>query len=115
MIRMFAVGARSERVGRRSSPNGLPVERSVGIVEPDRTGIRSWARGWRFRAALALVISFTGANEQRVSALREQIADQGRPDDIPANEIVFIHDRDFVIIYGRDSESACRRESNREA
>ena len=44
--------------------------------------------------ALARVVSFEGVTKQRIEALRSQIGDQGRPDEVPASEILILHDPD---------------------
>lgn len=41
--------------------------------------------------ALARVVSFDGVGQDRVDAIKQQI-DEGRPDDIPATEIVMLYD-----------------------
>jgi hypothetical protein len=43
--------------------------------------------------ALARVVSFDEVGQDRVEAIKEQI-DEGRPDDIPATEIVMLYDAD---------------------
>ncbi len=44
--------------------------------------------------ALARVVSFTGVTDQRIADLREQITAESRPDDIPAGEIIILHNKD---------------------
>lgn len=43
--------------------------------------------------ALARVVSFDEVDQDRVDAIKDQI-DEGRPDDIPATEIVMLYDAD---------------------
>lgn len=43
--------------------------------------------------ALARVVSFDGVTQARVEEMKEQMA-EGRPDDIPATEIVMLYDAD---------------------
>lgn len=43
--------------------------------------------------ALARVVSFDEVGQDRVETIKEQI-DEGRPDDIPATEIVMLYDAD---------------------
>jgi hypothetical protein len=43
--------------------------------------------------ALARVVSFDEVGQDRVEAIKEQI-DEGRPDDIPATEVVMLYDAD---------------------
>jgi hypothetical protein len=42
--------------------------------------------------ALARVVSFSGVTKDRVEQLKQQINEGGRPDDIPATEILILHD-----------------------
>lgn len=40
----------------------------------------------------ARVVSFDGVTKQRIEELRREIGEQGRPDEIPATEIMILHD-----------------------
>jgi len=42
--------------------------------------------------ALARVVSFDGVTKERIEELRREIGAQGRPDEIPATEIMILHD-----------------------
>ena len=42
--------------------------------------------------AFARVVSFDGVTKQRIEELRREIGEQGRPDEIPATEIMILHD-----------------------
>ena len=56
--------------------------------------------------ALARVVSFDGVSASRVEEMKQQIA-AGPPDDIPAKEIVMLHDAEAeksVVIVFFDSE-----------
>jgi hypothetical protein len=44
--------------------------------------------------ALARVVAFDGVTTERMEQLRQQIGEQGRPDEIPATEIMILHDPD---------------------
>ncbi len=44
--------------------------------------------------ALARVVAFNGVTKQRIEDLRQQMGEQGRPDEIPATEIMILHDPD---------------------
>ena len=44
--------------------------------------------------ALARVVTFDGVSSERMEQMRAQMADQDRPDDVPATEIVVLHDPD---------------------
>lgn len=53
--------------------------------------------------SLARVVTFDGVTPARIDQLREQIEQEERPDDLPASEIVVLHDaeagRSLVILY----------------
>jgi hypothetical protein len=40
----------------------------------------------------ARVVAFDGVTKERIKKLRQQIGEQGRPDEIPATEIMILHD-----------------------
>jgi hypothetical protein len=42
--------------------------------------------------ALARVVSFDGVNDERIAELSRRISDEPRPDDIPASEMLLLHD-----------------------
>jgi hypothetical protein len=42
--------------------------------------------------AFARVVSFDGVTKERIDELRREIGEQGRPDEIPATEIMILHD-----------------------
>jgi hypothetical protein len=42
--------------------------------------------------AFARVVAFDGVTKERMEELRQQIGEQGRPDEIPATEIMILHD-----------------------
>ncbi len=44
--------------------------------------------------AIARVVAFDGVTRQRIEDLRQQIGEQGRPDEVPATEIMLLHDPD---------------------
>ena len=44
--------------------------------------------------ALARVVGFNGVTNERIEELRQQIGEQGRPDEIPASEMMILHDAD---------------------
>lgn len=61
--------------------------------------------------AIARVVSFDGVGQDRVEQIKSQIS-EGRPDDIPATEIVMLHDageEKSVVILFFDSEEDYRR------
>ena len=42
--------------------------------------------------AVARVVMFEGVDPERVEGLRKRIEDEGRPDGVPATEIIVLHD-----------------------
>ncbi len=44
--------------------------------------------------ALARVVSFEGVDSNRMAEMKQQIEQGERPDDIPASEIMILHDRE---------------------
>jgi len=43
---------------------------------------------------VARVVTFDGVSSARMEQMRAEMADQERPDDVPATEIVVLHDPD---------------------
>ncbi|HET9591546.1 MAG TPA: hypothetical protein VFP17_01395 [Solirubrobacterales bacterium] len=61
--------------------------------------------------ALARVVSFDGVDKERVEEMKQQM-NQGRPDDIPATEIVMLYDAEAeksVVIVFFDNEDDYNR------
>jgi len=62
--------------------------------------------------ALARVVTFEGVGKDRIAELRKQIEEGERPEDLPASEIVVLHDADaeksLVVIFF-DNEDDYRR------
>jgi hypothetical protein len=57
--------------------------------------------------AVARVVTFDGVSKQRLDELKQEMEEGGRPDEIPAKEIVVLHDPDAersVVILFFDSE-----------
>jgi len=58
--------------------------------------------------ALARVVSFDGVSKDRVEQMRQQMAEGERPQDLPATEIVLLHDADaersLVILFFENEE-----------
>lgn len=52
---------------------------------------------------LARVVTFEGVTKARIEQLREQVEQEERPDDLPASEILVLHDdeagRSLVILF----------------
>ena len=62
--------------------------------------------------ALARVVGFEGVTNERIEQLRQQIGESGRPDDVPATEILILHDPDAqksLAIVFFDNEDDYRR------
>jgi hypothetical protein len=62
--------------------------------------------------ALARVVSFDGVNTDRIEEMKREMADGPPPEDVPAKEIIVLHDseaeRSLVILFF-DSEEDYRR------
>ena len=62
--------------------------------------------------ALARVVAFDGVTQARVEELEREMREGGRPDDVPATEVVMLHDaeaeRSLVILFF-DNEDDYRR------
>ena len=62
--------------------------------------------------AFARVVAFDGVSKQRMDELKQEMEEGGRPDEVPAKEIVVLHDpeaeRSLVILFF-DSEDDYRR------
>ncbi|HWB69411.1 MAG TPA: hypothetical protein VG518_05490 [Solirubrobacterales bacterium] len=61
--------------------------------------------------ALARVVSFDGVSQDRVEEMKQQM-NEGRPDDVPATEIVMLHDPEgqkAVVVLFFDSEDDYNR------
>ena len=58
--------------------------------------------------ALARVVAFDGVDQERVNQLKSQIESDPRPEDVPATEIVMLHDssanRSLVILFFDNEE-----------
>jgi hypothetical protein len=62
--------------------------------------------------ALARVVEFDGVTNERIEQLRQQIGEGGRPDEIPATEIMVLYDPDgqrSIAIVFFDNEEDYRR------
>ena len=62
--------------------------------------------------ALARVVGFDGVTNERIEQLRQEIGESGRPDEIPASEIIILHDPDAeksLAIVFFDNEDDYRR------
>ena len=57
--------------------------------------------------AVARVVTFDGVSKQRMDEMKKEMEEGGRPDEVPATEIVVLHDPDAersVVILFFDSE-----------
>jgi hypothetical protein len=62
--------------------------------------------------ALARVVTFEGVSKERMDEMNREMQDGERPDEVPAKEIVVLHDPDAeksVVILFFDSEDDYRR------
>jgi hypothetical protein len=62
--------------------------------------------------AFARVVSFDGVSKQRMEEMKREMEDGGRPDEVPATEVIVLHDPDAersVVILFFDSEDDYRR------
>ena len=62
--------------------------------------------------ALARVVSFEGVSNERVEEMKREMSEGGQPDDIPAKEIVVLHDPETdksVVILFFDNEDDYKR------
>lgn len=62
--------------------------------------------------ALARVVAFDGVTQARVQELEREMREGGRPDDVPATEIVMLHDAEAeksLVILFFDNEDDYRR------
>ena len=62
--------------------------------------------------AFARVVSFEGVNNDRIAEVKSQIDNDPRPDDIPATEILMLHDADaersLVIMFFENDDDYTR-------
>jgi hypothetical protein len=62
--------------------------------------------------SLARVVSFDGVSSERMAEMRQEMEGSDRPDDVPAKEIVVLHDPDnekSLVIVFFDNEDDYRR------
>jgi hypothetical protein len=62
--------------------------------------------------ALARVVSFDGVSSERIAEMQSEMEGSERPDDVPAKEIVVLHDPDAeksLVILFFDNEDDYRR------
>lgn len=60
----------------------------------------------------ARVVTFDGVSAQRMSEMKRQMEDGGRPDEVPATEILVLHDPDgeqsLVVLFFDSAEDYAR-------
>ncbi len=62
--------------------------------------------------ALARVVSFDGVDEPQMAEMTRRMAEEGRPEEIPATEMIVLHDagaQSAVVVLFFDSEEDYRR------
>jgi hypothetical protein len=58
--------------------------------------------------AIARVVSFEGVGPERVAEMQREVGEQGRPEGVPASEIIMLHDPDAqkaLVLLFFDSEA----------
>ena len=62
--------------------------------------------------SLARVVSFAGISSERMAQMQQEMRDGGRPDDIPATEILVLHDPEaetsVVVVFFENEEDYAR-------
>ena len=67
---------------------------------------------WEAQMALARVVTFDGVSKQRIEEMKREMEQGDRPDDVPAKEILVLHDPEAeksVAILFFESEDDYRR------
>jgi hypothetical protein len=62
--------------------------------------------------ALARVVTFDGVSKDRMEELKRELSEGDRPDDVPATEIIVLHDADAeksVVVVFFDSDDDYRK------
>jgi hypothetical protein len=62
--------------------------------------------------ALARVVTFEGVNSDRIAEMKREMSEQDRPDDVPAKEVIVLHDADAdksLVILFFENEDDYRR------
>jgi hypothetical protein len=69
--------------------------------------------------AFARVVSFDGVSKDRVEQMRQEMSGDGPPDEIPATEMILLHDpeseRSLAIVFFDSEEDYRRGDAAREA
>jgi hypothetical protein len=62
--------------------------------------------------AIARVVTFDGVSKDRMEQMKKEMGDGGRPEDVPASEIVVLHDpeaeRSLVILFFENEDDYTR-------
>jgi hypothetical protein len=62
--------------------------------------------------ALARVVAFDGVDSERIAQMRQEMEQGERPDDVPANEFIVLHDPDaqksLAILFFENEEDYAR-------
>jgi hypothetical protein len=62
--------------------------------------------------ALARVVTFEGVNSDRIAEMKREMSEQDPPDDVPAKEVIVLHDADAdksLVILFFENEDDYRR------
>jgi len=68
--------------------------------------------GWEALMALARVVTFDGVSKERMDQMKREMQEGERPDNVPATEILVLHDADAeksLVVLFFDSEDDYRR------
>jgi len=86
------------RERRHSHRDGRWKPRGLESVEPNKEGVMPLAR----------VVTFDGVSSDRMSQMQSEMEGSDRPDDVPAKEIVVLHDpeaeKSLVILFFDNDE-----------
>ena len=87
---------------RRASCNALSRTETLYVTKPDKEMSMAFAR----------VVAFDGVTKERIEALRREIGEGGRPEEVPATEIMVLHDaegeRSLAILFFETEDDYAR-------
>ena len=70
--------------------------------------------------AVARVVSFEGVSRERIAEMEREMQEGGQPDDVPASEVVVLHDPDadeslVIFLFETEDDYRGRRGAERDA
>lgn len=87
----------------RAALKPIPIRDELDLERDVPSYDAGFTLGKEASMSLARVVTFDGVTRARIDQLREQIDQEERSDDLPASEIVVLHDaeaaRSLVILY----------------